>query len=270
MSFKIITVIQARTGSSRLPEKVLLSLCGQPLLLRQYERIAMASNVGDIVIATSINSNDDQIEKICKENNIICFRGDENDLLDRHYKAAVKYGADAIVKIPSDCPLIDPNIIDKVISKYLCEKESTDYVSNLHPATFPDGNDVEVFSFETLEYAWNAATKDFEREHTTPFIWENPTLFRIKNVEWESKLNYSTSHRWTIDYEEDYMFIRKIYEELYHKKPNFSLYDILNLLEEKPFIRDINKKYAGRYWYENHLSELKTIDEFKKNYRIAE
>ena len=269
MSLHVVTVIQARIGSSRLPGKVMLSLSGKPLLIRMYERVAMAKKAGKIIIATSTNPNDDQIEELCIDNNISYYRGNENDLLDRHYKAALKYGADAVVKIPSDCPLIDPHVIDKVITTYLDNHDNYDFVSNLHPATFPDGNDVEVISFQTLERTWQEATRDFEREHTTPYIWENPNKFSLGNVEWEAKLNYSSTHRWTIDYEEDYIFIRTVYEELYHKKPNFTLYDILNLLEDKPFIYEINRKHAGRYWYENHLKELENIKEFKKRYRVA-
>ena len=137
-------------------------------------------------------------------------------------------------------------------------------MSNLHPATYPDGNDVEIFSFEAIECAWKDAAKDFEREHTTPFIWENREHFSIGNVTWETGLDYSTTHRWTIDFVEDYQFVKKVFEELYPAKTIFNLNDILNLLTEKPEIAAINQKYIGKYWYENHLNELKNIDEYKK------
>lgn len=260
----IVTVVQARTGSTRLPEKILLSVCGKPLLLRMLERVKVSQYAGTIVVATSDLEEDDPVEELCKENNVEVYRGSLSDLLDRHYKAAKKFHADAVVKIPSDCPLIDPFVIDKVLKYYIDNQDKYDYVSNLHPATYPDGNDVEIMSFKTLERAWNEATKDFEREHTTPYIWENKDKFSIGNVEWESELDYSTKHRWTIDYEEDYIFIRTVYEELYNKNPNFGLHDILNLVEEKPYIYEINKKYLGRYWYENHLNDLRNIDDYKK------
>jgi spore coat polysaccharide biosynthesis protein SpsF len=138
-------------------------------------------------------------------------------------------------------------------------------VSNLHPASYPDGNDVEIFSFEALEFAWKNATKDYEREHTTPFFWENKDVFSVGNVLWESGMNFSSTHRWTIDFPEDYEFIRKIYEELYTKNSSFSLNDILNLLKQKPEIAQINQQYLGKYWYEDYLDVLKNIDEFKKN-----
>lgn len=261
---KITTVIQARTSSSRLPNKVLLSLCGKPLLIRMVERVMRANLSGNVVIATSTESEDDVIEELCKRNGINFYRGNLNDLLDRHLKAAELFETDAVVKIPSDCPLIDPRVIDKVLKYFIDNYAKYDFVSNLHPATYPDGNDVEVMKMDAIKKAWNEAERKLEREHTTPYIWENPELFSIGNVVWESGEDFSSKHRWTIDYEEDYTFIRTVYEELYNKKPDFSLYDILNLLKEKPYIYEINSKYAGEYWYRRHLDELKHIDEYKK------
>jgi spore coat polysaccharide biosynthesis protein SpsF len=260
---RILTVIQARMSSSRLPGKILLPILGKPLLLRMIERVQKTELIGRLVIATSTNTDDDEIENLCAANNLICFRGHLTDLLDRHYQAAKKFGADAVVKIPSDCPLIDPKIIDEVLKYFMDNSGQFDFVSNLHPATYPDGNDVEIFSFAALEKAWREAGKQLEREHTTPYFWENPDKFKIGNVAWETGLDYSSTHRWTIDFEEDYKFIKKVYEELYENKPDFGLYDILNLLEDKPEIADINKKYLGKYWYEKHLDELNHIDEYK-------
>ena len=260
----IVTVVQARTSSHRLPNKVLLNLCDKPLLIRMVERIERSLKAGLIVIATSINGDDDIIDNLSTSNGIECFRGSLNDLLDRHYQVAVRYKADAIVKIPSDCPLIDPKIIDQVIDYYIESYPAFDYVSNLHPASYPDGNDVEIISFHALETAWKEARLNFEREHTTPYLWENRDKFMIGNVAWESGLDYSTSHRWTIDYEEDYLFISKVFDTLFPNNPSFGLYDILNLIENQPDLADINRKYLGKYWYINHLDELKTIDDFKK------
>ncbi|MCX7876780.1 MAG: glycosyltransferase family protein [Melioribacteraceae bacterium] len=257
----IVTVIQARLSSSRLRGKVLLPILEKPVLLRMIERVKCSKLIGNLVIATSTNPEDDQIEKLCSENSIECFRGSLNDLLDRHYQVALKYNAEAVVKIPSDCPLIDPTIIDKVINYYL--ETNFDYVSNLHPATYPDGNDVEIFSFNALEKAWKEATKNYEREHTTPYFWENSDLFKIGNVVWETGLDLSTSLRFTLDYIEDYYLIKKIFEELYPKNKFFLLKDILNLLNEKPDLLKLNEKFIGTYWYDNHLNELKNIQEYK-------
>ncbi|MCL6099633.1 MAG: glycosyltransferase family protein [Bacteroidetes bacterium] len=260
---KIVTIIQARMSSTRLPGKVMLPVLSKPLLVRMLERVQSAKLIGSLVVATSTNSDDDEIEKLCEQNNITCFRGHLTDLLDRHYQVAIKFGADAIVKIPSDCPLIDPRVIDKVIQHFI-NYEEYDFVSNLHPATYPDGNDVEIMSFASLECTWKDATKDYEREHTTPFIWEHQDVFKVGNVAWDSGLDYSTSHRWTIDYPEDYEFIRKVFEELYPSNPVFSLNDILDLLKRKPEIAEINSQHLGKYWYENYLDELTHIDEYKK------
>lgn len=256
---KIVTVIQARMGSSRLPGKVLLPLAGKPLLLRMYERVAASKYVGEIVIAVTEDESDNELTVLCKKNNLNFFRGSSVDLLDRHYKTAKKYDAEAVVKIPSDCPLIDSDIIDKVILYYINNSDKFDFVSNLHPPSYPDGNDVEIMSFDALKRAWINAKKNFEREHTTPYIWENAEKFRIGNVLWETGFDYSMTHRFTIDYKEDYEFIKRVYEELYHKNPRFGLNDILSLLKEKPEIKKINEMYAGVNWYRNHLNELKTI-----------
>ena len=261
---KIITIIQARMSSTRLPGKIMLPILGKPLIIRMIERVKSAKLIGELIIATSTNSDDDEIENLCVENNFTFYRGHLTDLLDRHYQTAKIYNADAVVKIPSDCPLIDPTIIDRVLQHYI-NSDEFDYVSNLHPASYPDGNDVEIFSFEALEFAWKNAAKDYEREHTTPFFWENKDVFSVGNVLWESGMNFSSTHRWTIDFPEDYEFIRKIYEELYTKNSSFSLNDILNLLKQKPEIAQINQQYLGKYWYEDYLDVLKNIDEFKKN-----
>jgi spore coat polysaccharide biosynthesis protein SpsF len=262
---KIVTVIQARMGSSRLPGKVMKEVCGKPLLLLMIERVQRASLAGTTVIATTTSSEDDIIADLCAVENIECFRGDPTDLLDRHYKTALKFNADIVLKIPSDCPLIDPEIIDKTIGYYLKNEYLFDYVSNLHPATYPDGNDVEVFSFIALHTAYKEAEKNFEREHTTPYLWNNPHKFRCGNVEWGSGVDYSCSHRFVLDYYEDYQFIKKVYEELYSANPEFKLQDILNLLIDKPEIKSINRHLIGLNWYKNHINELKNIN-LKSNF----
>jgi spore coat polysaccharide biosynthesis protein SpsF len=246
-------------GSTRLPGKIMLPLAEKPLILRMYERVAKSNYVGKIIVAITKEPEDDGLLKICKQNNIETYRGNTLDLLDRHYQAAKKYQAEVVLKIPSDCPLIDPQIIDKVILYYINNKDKYDFVSNLHPPSYPDGNDVEIMSFKTIENAWINAKKDFEREHTTPYIWENPDKFRIGNVVWDTRLDYSMTHRFTIDYKEDYEFIKRVYDELYEKNNKFSLNDILELLEKKPEIKKINQIYVGVNWYRNHISELKTI-----------
>jgi spore coat polysaccharide biosynthesis protein SpsF len=259
MNNKITVVIQARMSSSRLPQKVMLPILDKPLLYRMVERLRCIKRPVELVVATSTSTEDDIIEKFCVKEKVTFYRGDLQNVLDRHYQVGLLTGADAVVKIPSDCPLIDPQIVDKMFDFYDENANNFDFISNLHPATYPDGNDVEIMSMDCLKRAWQEAKRPLEFEHTTPYIWENPDKFRIHNITWETGLDYSMSHRFTIDYQEDYNFINRVFEELYPKNSTFSLNDILNLLNDKPEIYDLNKHYAGVNWYRNHLDDLKTI-----------
>lgn len=260
MSPRVVTVVQARRGSTRLPDKVLADVMGQPLLWRQLERMQQARTVGTIVVATTEDPQDQAIVDLCEEHGLPCFRGHETDLLDRHVQAARAHEAELVVKIPSDCPLIDPAVIDRVIGRMLADPERWDYVSNLHPASWPDGNDVEIMTMDALQTAWRVADRDFEREHTTPFLWERPAQFRCDNVAWPGGRDLSMSHRFTIDYPEDLAFIRAVYERLYAEDPRFGLDRILALLEREPDIAAINAAYAGVNWYRHHLDDLSTVD----------
>ena len=255
----IVIIVQARMSSTRFPNKIMKTVLDEPVLFRQLERIAAIQHSVQLVVATSQQPEDDMILKACQEREYACMRGNLNDLLDRHYQIAKYLKADTVIKIPSDCPLIDTDVIDQTISFYLENINKYDFVSNLHPATFPDGNDVEIMTFDCLERTWHEATKQLEREHTTPYIWENSDKFKCANVPWETGLDYSMSHRFTLDYKEDLDFIRAVYEKLYPRNPNFSLSDILELLDEHPEIYEINAQYAGVNWYRNHLDELKTV-----------
>ncbi len=267
---KIIIVVQARVASTRLPGKVLLPLLGTSVLLRQIERLRRCESVDGIVVATSTDNIDDAIVTQCVLDGIDVFRGSELDCLDRHYQCGLARNADVIVKIPSDCPLIDPAIVDRVVNYYRENAHKYDYVSNLHPASYPDGNDVEVIPMPILEQAWHNARKSYEREHTTPYIWDNPQQFFCGSVCWESGMDYSMSHRWTLDYDADYHFIVSIYSELYPKKPDFGIHDILNLLDAKPHIAQLNSVYAGVNWYRHNLKDLKTITEHQTHILIGE
>jgi spore coat polysaccharide biosynthesis protein SpsF len=253
-------------GSTRLPNKVMMPLAGKPLLYRMYERVATANFAGIIIIATTEEKIDDPIVDLCKKEGIEYYRGNSMDLLDRHFQAAFKHSADAVVKIPSDCPLIDPQVIDIVLKYYISNYKKYDFVSNLHPPSYPDGNDVEVISMKALKEAWFNAEKNYEREHTTPYFWENTDKFKIGNIMWSSGKDFSKSHRFTVDYKEDYEFVARVYNELFKEGKIFTLDDILKLLDEKPEIKKINEKYVGVNWYRNHLTELKTVT--GKNNRI--
>ena len=192
---KTLVVVQARTDSSRLPGKVLVPLAGAPLLQRMVERLRAATTPFEVVVATTTEPTDDPIVELCSATDTPVFRGHPTDLLDRHYAAAVAARAEAIVKIPSDCPLIDPACVDRVIGTFLSSPGRWDFISNLHAPTWPDGNDVEIFTMDALAIAHREATRPHEREHTTPFLWDQPERFRIGNVLWETGLDLSMSHR---------------------------------------------------------------------------
>ncbi|APR83066.1 N-Acetylneuraminate cytidylyltransferase [Minicystis rosea] len=258
---RTLVVIQARTGSTRLPGKVRLPLAGKTLLERMVERVRAAKTPFELVVATTVEASDDPLVALCDEAKIPCFRGHPTDLLERHYGAALAVGPqiDTVVKIPSDCPLIDPAVIDRVLAAHFASG-GNDFTSNLHPATYPDGNDVEVMTLAALAIAHREADRTLEREHTTPFLWERPDRFRVGNVTWESGLDFAMSHRFTIDYPEDYDFIKAVYDALWRpERPIFGLDDILRLLEARPEIAALNAKYAGVNWYRHHLGELRTI-----------
>lgn len=257
---KVLVVVQARVGSSRLPGKVLMPLGGAPLLQRLLERIQAARTRFDVVVATTTSPDDDPIRALCRRLAVRWVSGHPTDLLDRHFQAARAHGADVVAKVPSDCPLIDPAVLDRVLGHFLAAPRGYDFVSNLHPQSYPDGNDVEVMTWDALAAAWREATRPFEREHTTPFLWERRDRFRVGNVLWESGLDLSMSHRFTVDYPEDYAFVSRVYDELWSPTHSvFGLEEILDLLRDRPEIHAINAGLAGVNWYRNHLAELRTI-----------
>ncbi len=262
MSQDVLIIIQARLGSTRLPGKVLLDLGGQPVLARMIERLRLIKTPVRLLVATTTDRQDDPIVTLCRHLDVQVFRGHPTDLLDRHYRAAIAAGAEAVAKIPSDCPLIDPDVIDQVLDRFM--QSDCDYVSNLHPASWPDGNDVEVMRLDALETAWREAMLPMEREHTTPYLRERPERFKLANVRWDEEAavtrDCSFSHRWTLDYAEDYAFIRQVFETLYPENPAFGVEDILDLLASRPQLADINERYLGVNWYRHHLHQLKTVD----------
>jgi spore coat polysaccharide biosynthesis protein SpsF len=236
---KKVAIIQARMGSTRLPGKVLKDIKGQPMLWHVINRVSYSELIDKIVVATTDNKEDDKIEYFCKTNDISSYRGSQKDVLDRYYQVARIYQADLIIRITSDCPLIDPSIIDKAIRNYSDNKKKVDYVSNTLERTYPRGMDVEVFSFRTLETAWQKAKKRYHREHVTPFIYENYDLFRFSNIKNNENLSYL---RLTVDEEKDLELVREIYKKLYKKNNMFYLEDIVKLFEAYPELKLVNKE----------------------------
>ncbi|MFB3924422.1 MAG: aminotransferase class III-fold pyridoxal phosphate-dependent enzyme [Syntrophales bacterium] len=233
---KTVAVIQARMNSTRLPGKVLMDIAGRPMLRHVVDRAAMARYVDLVVVATSDNPADDRIVSYCKDNGIAYFRGSESDVLDRFYRAAGNYGADAVVRITADCPLIDPGVMDRVIRTYL--EGNCDYVTNRLQYTYPDGLDVEVFSFDALEDAWRKARMPAEREHVTPYF-RRSSKFRIQNVACETDLS-SRDLRWTVDDASDLEFVRAVYARLEALENRFGMREILELLDREPGLMNIS------------------------------
>ena len=253
-----LVIVQARTGSTRLPNKILQDLGGKNLLTVFMERVTKAVEPDNIVIATTNLPEDDIVVDLCKKNQWEYFRGDSSNLLDRHYQCAKFFSADIVSKIPSDTPFNDPEIIDLVFRTY--DKGNFDYVSNLHPPTFPGGFDCEVFSYAALEESWKNAKKDYEREHTTGYIWDNPDKFKIGNVSSKNGIDYSMKFRCQVDYIEDLDVAKRIFNELYLKNPDFSFYDLVEFLDTHKEISNLNEKYVGTNWYREYVHELKHVD----------
>lgn len=231
----LVAIVQARIGSTRLPGKVIADVAGRPMLLQVVERVSRSKLICKVVVATSENAADDPIAALCRKEGISCFRGSEEDVLDRYYNAAKEHLADVVVRITADCPLIDPAVIDKVVSRFL--ENDFDYVSNTIRYTYPDGLDTEVFSFSALERAWAEAGKQSEREHVTPYI-RTSGRFRVASVENDTNLSGS-DYRWTVDEFEDLEFVRKVYTAL-SDKTFFGMREVLELIEQRPEIRQSN------------------------------
>ena len=232
-----VAIIQARMGSTRLPGKVLQDLAGEPMLARVVNRTGRAKTIQEVVIATTTNVLDDVIVELCKARDWSWFRGSEEDVLDRYYQAAKKYQADLIVRITSDCPLIEPEIVDQVVQEFLERWPELDYATNTWPQrTFPQGLDTEVMSRDALDRAWHEDRNPTWREHVTPYIYRNPDRFRIHNV--LSQVDYSAM-RWTVDTTEDLTFVRQIYD--YFDHDGFSWHEVLKALEEHPEWLEINR-----------------------------
>ncbi len=232
-----LIIVQARMGSTRLPGKILKLVMGRPMLELQIERLRRVRNVDKIVIATTTNSIDKPIIKLCKKLDCSYSLGSENDVLLRYYDAAKKFNADCIVRINADCPLIDSKVVEEIVKDYHLNYSKIDYISNILEQSYPIGLHTEVFSFKALEQACKEATDPLEREHVTPYIYRHPNKFKLKSVRLDA--DYS-QYRWTVDYEEDFLLITRIYEDLYIGNRNFNMYDVVDYLKENPKLLQLN------------------------------
>lgn len=247
---KVIAIIQARMSSSRLPRKVLMPLAGKPVLEHVVNRIQACTTISRVVVATSIDQTDDAILSWCNKNNISCFRGSLNDVLDRYYQAARNVQADVVVRITADCPAIDPTVVDEVVSGFIAG--GYDYYGL--SGEFPDGLDCTVFAYAALEKAWREAKLTSEREHVGPYIEKNPQLFKTGGL---TKYTGLSHHRWTLDEPRDYEFLQKIFERLYKDGTPFLASEILMLLDKEPELMAINCNIIRNEGYLKSLMEEK-------------
>lgn len=237
----IYAMIQARMGSSRLPGKVMKEVVGKPLLEHIIYRLSFCEKIDKIIVISSDEIENEPIKNLCDKINIDCFLGNENDVLDRYYRAAINFNLndnDSIVRITADCPLIDPKIVDEVIVKHL--ENNYDYTTNTLIRTYPDGLDCEVFTLTILRDMWDKAKLKSEREHVTLFIKNNPDNYKLGNLEQNVDLS---DLRWTVDEKEDFILIKNIYEALYDDEKIFLMEDILELLDNNPDLLKINDMY---------------------------
>jgi spore coat polysaccharide biosynthesis protein SpsF len=244
----ILSIIQARVSSSRLPGKVLEPILGVPLLARLLERVALCARIDKFIVATSTRADDDAIERLCAARGIECFRGSLDDVLDRYHQAAAPHGADHVVRLTGDCPLADADVIDQIVAFHL--DGSFDYTSNTIRPTYPDGLDTEVFRLTSLTQAWREARLPSEREHVTPYI-KNSGKFRTANFTAPVDLSHL---RWTVDEAEDLVLVREIYKELYPRDPRFKMADICALLRRRPELEAVNQVHLRDSGYEMSLA----------------
>tara|TARA_Y100001970_G_scaffold285313_1_gene404669 strand:+ start:1078 stop:1851 length:774 start_codon:yes stop_codon:yes gene_type:complete len=251
-------VIQARMGSKRFPGKVMKNIDNRPLISYMIERVKKSKLINQIIIATTVLRQDDVIIDWCKENKINYYRGSVSDVLSRYFNTSKEYNIKTIVRLTADCPLIDPLIIDKVVSKYFeLSKKRIDFVSNSIPPdlTYPDGMDVEVFNFNILQKAYKKSFLPSEREHVTFYFWKTGlfSTFNLKN-----KNNYS-GYRFTVDYKVDFIVIKSIIKELYNKDKIFLMEDMIDYFNSEPSINKLQKHIVRNSGWENSLKKDKSF-----------
>ena len=248
----VVAIIQARMSSSRLPGKVLMPLANKPVLAHIVERLSYSEMIEKIVVATTDEASDDLVADYCTNNNIDCYRGSLEDVLDRYYQTAKIHHADPIVRITGDCPVIDPVVVDAVITGYL----SGEYDCYGLGGEFPDGLDCTVFSFSAIEKAWKESKLQSEREHVGPYIENNQHLFRNGALELFQGLD---EQRWTLDESNDYELLSKIFNELYRLDSPFLTHEILQFIQNNPKLSEINAQIVRNEGYLKSLQEDKVI-----------
>lgn len=240
-------------GSTRLPGKVLRPIRGRPMLWHIVNRVGRTPGIRGVVVATSSLPRDAPIREFCQKEGIKHFAGSESDVLDRYYRAAIEFKADPIIRITADCPLVDPDLVGKLLKFY--ESGNYDHVGIAAGAGavvrnltgFPNGLDAECFSFKVLEKAWNEAREPTDREHVTPYIWLHPSLFKLGIL--KSEKDYSHL-RLSVDYEADFELVSEIYEALYREDEPFLMDDVIKFLASHPELATMNQCYIGKEGYQ--------------------
>ncbi len=239
----IAAIVQARMGSTRLPGRTLADVAGKPMLARLVERARRIPGVERVIIATTEKPADEAILKFAADLGLPAYAGSEEDVLDRFYQTARRFGVSVVVRVTPDCPLLDPEVSGLVVARFVEARGTVDYASNTQPPTFPDGLDTEVFSVAALTRSWREATEFSEREHVTAYIWKHPELFRLVNVARDPDLS---GRRWTVDEPADLEFVRAVYHRL---GETFDMRDALELLRRHPDIEAINRGTARNEGY---------------------
>lgn len=246
----VLAILQARVTSTRLPNKVLAPILGQPMLARQIERLRRATTMDSLVVATSDNASDDPLAAMCAAIGVPCHRGSLNDVLARFQGACAAFGpADHVVRLTGDCPLADPAVIDSVVRHHL--STGADYTANAIQPTWPDGLDVEIMKASVLQRAFDEARLPSEREHVTPYIHKHPEWFGIEHVKGDRDLS---TLRWTVDEPADLAFVSEVYAVLYPKNPAFDTADILALIEQRPELAKLNGQFLRNEGYAKSLA----------------
>ncbi|PJG59347.1 cytidylyltransferase domain-containing protein [Aeromonas cavernicola] len=234
----ILGILQARTSSSRLPNKVLKELCGEPMLARQIERLQRSQRLDKLLVATSDQPADRAIATLCEKLGVPCFCGPLDDVLLRFYLAARPYNPTHIVRLTGDCPLADPMVIDELITLHLTGK--FDYSSNCSNPSYPDGLDAEIMSGKTLATLQEKATTQADREHVTYYVRRHPEQFSMGELQRTPSLAHL---RWTVDEPADFELVARIYQALYPTNPAFTTDDILALLAQQPELATLNTQH---------------------------
>jgi spore coat polysaccharide biosynthesis protein SpsF len=236
---RVLAIVQARRGSTRLPDKALKSIAGRPMLAHVLARAMAIPGIDQVVLATTVNSHDEELVDIARTAGVASVRGSVEKVLDRFLVALRTYPADAVVRIGGDCPLLDPLVSGRVVERFVRASGRFDYVSNVHPPTYPDGLDTEVMSAAALEAAGREAQLPSEREHVTPYIWERPERFPSDNERNEG--DDLSALRWTVDGPRDLEFVRAMYEALSSDGTRiFGMAEVLDLLRIRPELSSVN------------------------------